>query len=220
MLTCLGLSSLIHYCLLLLLLLLLLDLSVRHVDWPHFLWTRHWYARKLELVFGFSCLFSRVKLPSSLTLLLVRLYFVQSMCVPVYICECAPEHVRGQLGTLWQMAVTIGILVASAANLGLEKWDQGWRLSYGGNILFALILLVCLMFMPESPRWLAAHGTDEQLMAALKKVHYPEEREAEAKKLKLEVQEEKEHGDASWTEVFHKDNHVLLDMSFQAFQQV
>lgn len=49
-----------------------------------------------------------------------------SMNVPVYIGELAPEHVRGVLSSLWQLAVTFGILIAASANLGLENWDQGW----------------------------------------------------------------------------------------------
>lgn len=48
-----------------------------------------------------------------------------SMNVPVYISELAPEHVRGELSTLWQLAITFGILIAAAANLGLEHWLQG-----------------------------------------------------------------------------------------------
>ena len=57
-----------------------------------------------------------------------------SMSVPVYIAELAPEHARGKLATLWQLAITVGILIASAANLGLREWDDGWRISYGGNV--------------------------------------------------------------------------------------
>lgn len=84
-----------------------------------------------------------------------------SMCSPVYIAECSPEHIRGALGTLWQLAITLGIVIASAANLGLKEWDEGWRISYGGNIAFAILMLICLAFLPESPRWLAAHGSEE-----------------------------------------------------------
>ena len=50
---------------------------------------------------------------------------MHSMVVPVYIAECSPEHVRGRLDTLWVFAITIGILVASACNIGLRKWTQG-----------------------------------------------------------------------------------------------
>jgi sugar porter (SP) family MFS transporter len=147
-----------------------------------------------------------------------------SMCVPVYIAELSPEHTRGMLGTLWQVAVTSGILIASGANIGLQKWNDGWRLSYGGNILFAIILLICLIFMPESPRWLAAHATDEELEQALQRVRYEDEIESETIKLRAEVEEEKRIGIAPWSEIFSpKDNmrsRVLLGMSFQAFQQL
>jgi SP family sugar:H+ symporter-like MFS transporter len=147
-----------------------------------------------------------------------------SMCVPVYIAECAPEHQRGTLGTLWQVAVTAGILIASAANLGLKEWDEGWRLSYGGNLIFAFILLACLVVMPESPRWLAGHASDEDLTLALKKLRYDDEVETEKQKLNQEVEEEKSRGVATWREVFSTSNtmrrRVLLGMSLQAFQQL
>jgi SP family sugar:H+ symporter-like MFS transporter len=147
-----------------------------------------------------------------------------SMCVPVYITECAPEHVRGVLGTLWQIAVTSGILIASAANLGLKNWSNGWRLSYGGNILFSLMFLGCLLFMPESPRWLAANQKEDRLRESLAKLRYEDEIESEVKKLQEEVKEDRAVGVASWSEVFSTDNNMrwrlILGCSFQGFQQL
>ena len=147
-----------------------------------------------------------------------------SMCAPVYIAECSPEHVRGKLGTLWQIAITVGIVIASAANLGLKEWDEGWRLSYGGNIVFAIIMLICLAFMPESPRWLAAHGTETQLKEALTRTRFEDEVEEEMAKLQAEVEEEKKLGDAPWSEVFSTKNRmsyrVLLGFLLFAFQQL
>lgn len=77
-----------------------------------------------------------------------------SMCSPVYIAELAPEHHRGRLATLWQLAIVTGIVLVSILNIWLKDWDDGWRISYGGNILFALILVGMLAIMPESPRFL------------------------------------------------------------------
>jgi sugar porter (SP) family MFS transporter len=114
-----------------------------------------------------------------------------SMCAPVYISELAPEHTRGMLSTLWQVAITAGILIASTCNLGLERWDQGWRLSYGGNIIFAFIMMGALFFMPESPRWLAGMDHDDLARQALIRVRYEDEVESEVKKLKQETREEK-----------------------------
>jgi SP family sugar:H+ symporter-like MFS transporter len=147
-----------------------------------------------------------------------------SMCVPVYITECAPEHARGVLGTLWQIAVTSGILIASACNLGLKNWSDGWRLSYGGNILFSLMFLGCLAFMPESPRWLAANADEDRLKESLGKLRFEDEIESEVEKLKSEVEEDRAIGNATWSEVFSTDNNMrkrlILGCSFQGFQQL
>ena len=147
-----------------------------------------------------------------------------SMCSPVYIAELAPEHVRGQLSTLWQLAITFGILVASAANLGLEKWDEGWRISYGGNILFAVILIVALIWMPESPRYLMGHGRDEDARAAMTKIRFEDEIEYEMNELQQECEEEKQMGVANWPEVFSAKNkqryRLLLGIGLQGIQQL
>jgi len=147
-----------------------------------------------------------------------------SMVVPVYIAECSPEHLRGRLGTLWQLAVTVGILIASACNIGLEKWDEGWRISYGGNILFSVMLLIALIWMPESPRWLAGKGNqEEKLLEVLKKLRFEEDVEADLLELKEESEEEQRIGVASWGELFGSKNRlryrVLLGMSLQLLQQ-
>jgi len=63
-----------------------------------------------------------------------------SATVPVYISECAPEHARGMLSTMWQFAIVLGIVLASLVNLPLATWEHGWRFSYGGNVLFAVFL--------------------------------------------------------------------------------
>lgn len=147
-----------------------------------------------------------------------------SMASPVYIAELAPEHVRGTLATLWQLAITAGILIASAANLGLQHWDQGWRLSYGGNIVFALILILSLMFMPESPRFLAANGRDDEVRAVLSRIRFEDEIDDEMEELIQETKEEKEIGVASWREIVQVDNkmryRLLLGIGLQTVQQL
>jgi len=134
---------------------------------------------------------------------------MHSMVVPVYIAECSPEHVRGRLDTLWVFAITIGILVASACNIGLRKWNKSWRISYGGNILFSIILLFSLIFMPESPRWLAANASEEEVIKALKKTRYENEIEREIEELRQETEEEKLSGSSSWKELFSNDNKMM-----------
>ncbi|XP_077898915.1 solute carrier family 2, facilitated glucose transporter member 4 isoform X3 [Ictidomys tridecemlineatus] len=75
--------------------------------------------------------------------------------VPMYVGEIAPTHLRGALGTLNQLAIVIGILIAQV--LGLESMlgtATLWPLLLGITVLPALVQLVLLPFCPESPRYL------------------------------------------------------------------
>uniref|UniRef100_A0A671ER10 Solute carrier family 2, facilitated glucose transporter member 4 n=1 Tax=Rhinolophus ferrumequinum TaxID=59479 RepID=A0A671ER10_RHIFE len=75
--------------------------------------------------------------------------------VPMYVGEIAPTHLRGALGTLNQLAIVIGILIAQV--LGLESMlgtATLWPLLLSITVLPALLQLVLLPFCPESPRYL------------------------------------------------------------------
>jgi MFS transporter, SP family, sugar:H+ symporter len=147
-----------------------------------------------------------------------------SMCSPVYIAELAPEHRRGQLATLWQLAITGGIVLVSILNIWLADWDEGWRISYGGNIFFAVILIGMLSVMPESPRWLLARDRLDDARAALLKVRFEDQMDREMDQIGREVREEMEAGQATWAEVFGSENRmryrVYLGCALQSFQQL
>ena len=137
----------------------------------------------------------------------------------------APEHRRGQLATLWQLAITTGIVLVSILNIWLADWSDGWRISYGGNIVFALILIGMLKVMPESPRFLIAKGKMDEAKEALAKVRYDDQIEWEVENINCEVQEEITLGVATWAEVFDDNNNrmkyrVLMGMALQSIQQL
>jgi MFS family permease len=138
--------------------------------------------------------------------------------------ELAPEHRRGQLATLWQLAITTGIVFVSILNIWLADWTDGWRISYGGNIVFALILIGMLKIMPESPRYLVAKGKREEAQAALAKVRYEDQLDWEIENIDCEVKEEMAQGVATWPEIFSDDNQmkyrVLMGMGLQTIQQL
>jgi len=147
-----------------------------------------------------------------------------SMCSPVYIAELAPEHCRGQLATLWQLAIVTGIVLVSILNIWLAEWDDGWRISYGGNIVFALILIGMLTVMPESPRFLVAKGKQAEARQAMLKVRFDDEIDSEMVELDKETKEEIEEGVATWREIFCKDNRMryrlMLGIALQSIQQL
>ena len=148
-----------------------------------------------------------------------------SAIVPMYISECAPEHFRGQLSTMWQLAVTVGIVLAGALNIPLANWEEGWRISYGGNILFSTTLFFLMVFvMPESPRWLVANEKTEQATKVLNKLRFPNEVQLEIEEIKSKVDEEKANGEASWMDLFRNENRMcyrtFLGAGLQFFQQL
>src|SRR5688572_3950396 len=84
-----------------------------------------------------------------------------SMLSPLYIAEIAPSNKRGRLVTLYQLAIVMGINLIYFVNMqiaaaGDEAWniEVGWRYMLGSGTLPALLFLVLLFFVPESPRWL------------------------------------------------------------------
>ncbi|XP_030513123.1 sugar transporter ERD6-like 6 isoform X3 [Rhodamnia argentea] len=85
-----------------------------------------------------------------------------SYTVPVYIAEISPQNMRGSLGSVNQLSVTIGIMLAYLLGLFVE-----WRILAVLGILPCTILIPGLFFIPESPRWLAKMGMTEEFEASL-----------------------------------------------------
>jgi len=148
-----------------------------------------------------------------------------SMCSPVYIAEVAPESHRGQLSTIWQLSITTGIVLVSILNIWLADWDEGWRISYGGNIVFSVALLLLMTIMPESPHFLVRKERHEDAKAALAKVRFEHQIEWELELLEMEAKEANELGVATWKEVFDNTNNkmktrTLTGVFLQTIQQL
>eukprot|EP00730_Choanoeca_flexa_P017114 TRINITY_DN8198_c0_g1_i3.p1 TRINITY_DN8198_c0_g1~~TRINITY_DN8198_c0_g1_i3.p1 ORF type:complete len:505 (+),score=112.64 TRINITY_DN8198_c0_g1_i3:113-1627(+) len=93
-----------------------------------------------------------------------------SVTVPVYISEIAPTELRGGLGSINQLGVTIGILVSYAIGMGVK-----WRLLALIGAIIPASLSVLSFFFPASPRWLYSKGLEEASAQSLRKLrgkHY------------------------------------------------
>ncbi|KAK4279609.1 hypothetical protein QN277_011360 [Acacia crassicarpa] len=96
--------------------------------------------------------------------------------VPLYLSEMAPYKYRGSLNVMFQMSITIGILVANVLNyLFAPLGDLGWRLSLGGAMVPALIIVVGSFFLPDTPNSMIERGDHEAARASLKKIRGVEE---------------------------------------------
>lgn len=113
---------------------------------------------------------------------------VASMVSPLYISEFSPARLRGRMVTLYQLAITIGILCAYFSNASLLKsslssasagngfffWiikEHVWRGMLGVGVIPAMIFLICLFFVPESPRWLLMMKQEHKAKKLLGKVN-------------------------------------------------
>jgi sugar porter (SP) family MFS transporter len=89
-----------------------------------------------------------------------------SVTAPVYVSELAPPQSRGMLIGLYQFALTVGIALADLVGYWLAA-QQAWRLMFGLAVVPTVFFLAVILTVPESPRWLFAHGRREDASAVL-----------------------------------------------------
>merc|ERR1711977_104039 len=95
---------------------------------------------------------------------------VLSSVVPVYIAELAPHHLRGGLGTMFQLGITFGALFSSIWCYIMQAAvhvDYTWRLEAGFQLIIGLAMALCMCFIPESPRWLVKSGQKDKARTVL-----------------------------------------------------
>ncbi|KAJ6467586.1 general substrate transporter [Mycena vulgaris] len=92
-----------------------------------------------------------------------------SAIIILYMSEIAPKKVRGALVSGYQFCITLGILVANCVVFGTQnKLDtSSYRIPIGIQFLWALILGIGLVFLPESPRFWVRKGSIEKATLAL-----------------------------------------------------
>ncbi|KIN04230.1 hypothetical protein OIDMADRAFT_194594 [Oidiodendron maius Zn] len=93
--------------------------------------------------------------------------------VPVYITEIAPPSKRGRLVGTQQWAITWGILIMFYISYGCSyiNGTAAFRVPWGLQMLPAIFLFFAMLFLPESPRWLAKQDRWEEAVNVLALVH-------------------------------------------------
>ena len=148
-----------------------------------------------------------------------------SMLSPLYIAEAAPPRIRGRLVSLNQIAIISGMLVISVVNWMIaspdnESWNVaiGWRWMFGSEILPAMLFLVLLFLVPESPRWLTKQGRESEALAILTRVGGSQRAQLEMEEIKDAVA----HEGGSIRELFRPGIRaaVLIAVVLAVLQQV
>jgi len=90
--------------------------------------------------------------------------------------EIAPTAIRGQLLMCWQLVLSVSQIIAAAINRGTEGIDStvAYRVPMGVQLIFPIMMLAGLWWVPESPRWLLRKGKQEAAENALLRVHHGE----------------------------------------------
>ena len=98
---------------------------------------------------------------------------VASFIVPLYLSETAPAKIRGSMGTLFQLMITIGIFLISLTNVFIAKAfvnpTTSLPLMFLTVALFAALMFFGSFILPESPRWLMLKGRKEKAIEVLRK---------------------------------------------------
>ncbi|MBU2278778.1 MAG: sugar porter family MFS transporter, partial [Gammaproteobacteria bacterium] len=104
-----------------------------------------------------------------------------SVLAPAYISEVAPAALRGRLATLQQLAIVLGLFAAFVSNYLIASASGGaenvflmelpaWRWMFWVELVPALLFLLGVFFIPESPRYLVAQGKLEQARLVFRRI--------------------------------------------------
>ncbi|KAJ7226629.1 monosaccharide importer [Mycena haematopus] len=131
-----------------------------------------------------------------------------SCLVPMYQSECSPKNIRGLIVGLYQLAITIGALLAAVVLNATKDKDShaAWRTPISVQFAWAFILGGGMMLLPESPRYLLHKGRAEQARRALGRLtNRPAdsvEVDAECREITLALEEERAIGSGTYADCF------------------
>ena len=118
---------------------------------------------------------------------------LSSGTVPVYISEVSPPAARGWTVSIFQLAITVGILLAYVVDYAFAA-SQGWRWMLGLAVVPAAIFAIGMILLPESPRWLVKNGHREEARKVLGRIRTSAAADAEMKDIEASIQHSEERG--------------------------
>ncbi len=143
---------------------------------------------------------------------------IASYVAPLYLSEMAEKEDRGKLISMYQMMVTIGILVAFVSDT-IFSYGGHWRMMLGVISIPALLLMISVFGLPDSPRWLASKGKFSKAKEVLLSLSSTDEK---AENELLEINESLKVKQEGWG-LFKSNKNVrravYLGMLLQAMQQ-
>ncbi|HEY6904589.1 MAG TPA: sugar porter family MFS transporter [Candidatus Acidoferrales bacterium] len=118
---------------------------------------------------------------------------LSSGTVPVYISEVSPPAARGWTVSIFQLAITVGILLAYVVDYAFAA-IQGWRWMLGLAVVPAAVFAIGMILLPESPRWLVKNGHRDAARKVLGRIRTAAGADAELKDIEASIQHSEERG--------------------------
>jgi len=153
-----------------------------------------------------------------------------SVYSPLLISEVSPKHLRGTLVSCFQLMITLGIFLGYCTNYGTKSYSNSvqWRVPLGLGFAWALFMIVAMLMVPESPRYLIKVGKIDEAkrsIATSNKVSVDDPAvQAEVDLLNSGIQVEAIAGEATWLELFSTKGKILprviLGIMIQSLQQL
>ncbi|ROZ99160.1 sugar porter family MFS transporter [Gordonia sp. OPL2] len=150
-----------------------------------------------------------------------------STVVPVYLAELAPYEIRGSLAGRNELMIVIGQLAAFIINAIIGNvWgdhDGVWRYMLAVAALPAICLMVGMITVPESPRWLISKGRVDEATEVLSTIRSQQRARAEVDMITEIAEMEKNRVKGSWSSI--RDSKwvrriVLVGIGLGVFQQL
>ncbi len=153
---------------------------------------------------------------------------IASMVSPMYIAEMAPANIRGRLVSFNQLAIVMGFVIVFFVNYFIAKagddvWDlnYGWRWMFASEALPAVLFLLLLVIVPESPRWLVIKNQIDKARFVLSKVRRDSLINKELDEIRASVASDKEKSMASSGSLFKGLGLLLfIGIMLSVFQQI
>lgn len=143
---------------------------------------------------------------------------IASYTAPLYLSEIAPEKIRGSMISMYQLMITIGILAAYLSDTAFS-YSGSWRWMLGIITIPAVLLFIGVLFLPGSPRWLAARGRyheAQKVLDMLRSSSEPVRKELEEIRESLKI---KQSGWALFKDNSNFRRAVFLGVLLQVMQQ-
>ncbi|EAZ63875.1 hexose transporter [Scheffersomyces stipitis CBS 6054] len=153
-----------------------------------------------------------------------------SVLSPLFIGESSPKHLRGTLVYCFQLCITLGIFIGYCVTYGTKRLSDSrqWRVPLGLCFLWAIFLVVGMLAMPESPRYLVEKKRIEDAKKSVARSNKlsPEDPSVytEIQLIQAGIDREAIAGSASWTELITGKpaifRRVVMGIIMQSLQQL